>query len=241
MTPPKESTSRAEGFEGSIAGLGLPDVIQLNGINGFSGCITVQHGESMGRIFFREGRIIHAEQGGRSGCEAFYDILEWRSGRFSLEPNVSTTSHTIDMNSQHLLMEAHRVIDERRAGRGAGSSTTAARAGAPAAGKNGTAALLEKVRGVPGVVHPVVMGKDGACVEDSTFEGEALAGKAAFVALVGNQLGAVFRSGPLRSAVVHAPARNMLLLAGRNHYLSVLIEGGAEVGSVEADIRKLLG
>lgn len=235
----KDSVSRAEGFQGSIAGLGLADVIQLNGINLFSGCITVQHGDSSGRIFFREGRIIHAEQGGRSGAEAFYDIMEWRSGRFSLEPNVSTTSHTIEMSSQHLLMEAHRVIDERRAGRAGPAPLVRDAASAP--GKGSAAAILERVRGVPGVVYPVVMGKDGSCVDDSSFEGEALAGKSAFLALVGNQLGVVFRAGQLRSAVVHGSSRHMLLLAGRNHYLSVLVDGGAEVGAVEADIRKLLG
>jgi hypothetical protein len=239
MTASKESAGRAEGFQGSIAGLGLPDVIQLNGINGFSGCITVQHDESVGRIFFREGRIIHSEQGGRYGAEAFYDIMEWRSGRFSLEPNVSTTSHTIEVSSQHLLMEAHRVIDERRAGRARAPQLP--RDPAPSASKSSAASILERVRGVPGVVYPVVTGKDGACVDDSTFEGEALAGKAAFLAMVGTQLGTIFRAGQLRSAVVHGAARHMLLLAGRNHYLSVLVEGSAEVGSVEAEIRKLLG
>ena len=237
--PAKESASRAEGFQGSIAGLGLADVIQLNGINSFSGCITVQHGDSAGRIFFREGRIIHAEQGGRSGAEAFYDIMEWRSGRFSLEPNVSTTSHSIEMSAQHLLMEAHRVIDERRAGLAAAPPPT--RDARPPAAKSNAAAVLERVRAVPGVVYPVVMGRDGACVDDTTFEGEALAGKAAFLALVGNQLGVVFRAGQLRSAAVHGTSRHMLLLAGKNHYLTILVEGSAEVGAVEAEIRKLLG
>jgi predicted regulator of Ras-like GTPase activity (Roadblock/LC7/MglB family) len=238
MTASKEC-GKAEGFQGSIAGLGLPDVIQLNGINGFSGCITVRHDERVGRIFFREGRIIHSEQGGRSGADAFYDIMEWRSGSFSLEPNVSTTSHTIEMNSQHLLLEAHRVIDERRAGRARAPQPP--RDAAPAASRSGAAAILERVRGVPGVVYPVVMSKDGACVDDSTFEGESLAGKAAFLAMVGNQLGTIFRAGQLRSAVVHGAARHVLLLAGKSHYLSVFVEGSAEVGAVEAEIRKLLG
>ncbi len=238
MTPTKDSAGRTEGFQGSVAGLGLADVIQLNGNNRFSGCITVQNGGSVGRIFFREGRIIHSEQGERSGEDAFYDVMAWRSGRFSLEPNVSTTSHTIDMSAQHLLMEAHRVIDERRAG--LEMPTQRPRDAAPPGSRNSAAAVLERLRGVPGVAYAVVMGKDGACVDDSTFEGEALAGKAAYVAMVGNQLGAIFRTGLLRSAVVHGTARHMLLLAAKSHYLSLSIEG-AEAGAVEADARKLLG
>jgi predicted regulator of Ras-like GTPase activity (Roadblock/LC7/MglB family) len=241
MTPTKETPGSAEGFQGSVAGLGLSDVIQLNGNNKFSGCITVQHDDEVGRIFFREGRIIHAEQGGMSGEEAFYEIMAWRAGRFSLEPNVSTTSRSIEMNSQHLLLEAHRVIDERRAGLRAApvSKRSAAPPTAPAS-KDSPSDILERLRGVRGVAYAVMVGKDGVCIDDNTFAGEALAGKAAYVAMVGDQLGATFGIGHLRSAVVHGGKRHMLLMVAKNHYLSLSVEG-VEVGAVAADVRRLLG
>ncbi len=116
MTPTEPKTE-SEGFHGDVTGLSLSDVIQLNGQNGFSGCITVQHGSRTGRIFFREGKIIHAEQAGKSGEEAFYDIMEWRSGHFSLERNVSTTSHTSTVRERNLWWRSRGSVRDGRSGR----------------------------------------------------------------------------------------------------------------------------
>jgi Domain of unknown function (DUF4388) len=226
-----------EGFEGAVAGLSLSDVIQLNGNNGFSGCITVQYGASVGRIFFREGRIIHAEQGGKSGEDAFCDIMEWRSGRFSLEPNVSTTSQSIHMSTQFVLLEAHRLIDERRAGR-APAAPQAPRSSEGA----GAASLVDRMRTIPNVTNAVVAGKEGACVDDPSSEGEALAAQVAYLAMFGDQLGAIFRAGALRSAVHErmGAAPHLLLLASRSHYLGVSVDAAADVHAAEADVKKLL-
>src|SRR6185369_8234272 len=92
----QQTEREASGFHGEVAGLCLPDVLQLNGHNRFSGCITVSDGARTGRVFFRDGAIVHAEQGRRSGEEAFHDMMEWSSGTFTLERNVSTTVRTID-------------------------------------------------------------------------------------------------------------------------------------------------
>ena len=89
MGPRNESQNKAfAGFEGSVAGLGLTDVIELSANNHFSGCVSVRHGPSSGLIFFRDGEVIHAEQDGIRGEQAFYEIMRWPGGKFSLEPNV---------------------------------------------------------------------------------------------------------------------------------------------------------
>jgi len=233
---PKETAEEVEGFSGDVTGLGLSDVIQLNGHNGFSGCITVQHGSRTGRIFFREGKIIHAELGGKLGEEAFYDIMEMRSGHFSLERNVSTTSYTIQKSTQFILMEAHRLMDERRAGRATPPPVPST---APA--KPGAAALLDRVKGAAGVAYAVLVAKDGTCVEDATFAGATLAGRAAYLAMMGSQLGVSLGAGDARSLAVHGKAQHLLVLASKSHYLGVLADGAAELGAVEADVLKLLG
>jgi Domain of unknown function (DUF4388) len=238
MMSVKHASGEPEGFEGAVAGLSLSDVIQLNGNNGFSGCITVQYGTSVGRIFFREGRIIHAEQGGKSGEDAFCDIMEWRSGRFSLEPNVSTTSQSIQKSTQFVLLEAHRLIDERRAGRIAAAGPQAPRASE----KLDAAALVERLRTIPNVTYAVVAGKEGACVDDGSWEGEALAARVAYLAMLGNQLGTIFRAGALRSAVHErvGSTPHLLLLASKSHYLGVNVDAAADVHAAEADVRKVL-
>jgi phosphate transport system substrate-binding protein len=116
MRRASRSPGQDEGFEGAVAGLGLSDIIQLNGHNRFSGCVTVQSDSFGGVIFFRDGQIIHAEAGDEVGEKAFYEIMQWTGGKFTLQPNVTTTVRSIERNWEFLLMEACRLIDEGRRG-----------------------------------------------------------------------------------------------------------------------------
>jgi len=81
-----------QGFVGAVSGMSLADIIQVKGGNCYSGCLTVEHKNNSGAIFFRDGEIVHAEQGGLQGEEAFYHILMWEGGRFQSKPKVATTS-----------------------------------------------------------------------------------------------------------------------------------------------------
>ncbi len=238
MAPVNESLKRVpDGFEGEIVGLGLSDVIQLNVHNRFSGCITVQYGQARGLLFFRDGEIIHAEQGGKVGEEAFYDILEWPAGRFSLQPNVATTRASIQKNWQHLLLDAHRVLDERRAGRNGQPPPVPQEPSARLAGPN---EIIERLHRIPGVAYAVLQTKDGVRVGDDSFEAETLAGQAIYLAIVGKQLGAIFQAGEVNSAMVQGASNHLLLFATKNHYLSVLVRGDSQAGAVEAEVRRAL-
>jgi predicted regulator of Ras-like GTPase activity (Roadblock/LC7/MglB family) len=236
--PTIDAAPEEVGFHGDVAGLSLSDVIQLNGNNGFSGCITVQQGDRTGRIFFREGKLVHAEQGGKSGEEAFTDIMEWRSGHFTLAPNVSTTSHSIQKSTQFMLMEAHRLIDERRAGRPTppppGAEPAATRKPSPPT-------IAERLRGVVGVRHAVLVGKDGAYHGDGTLLGEALAGQTAFLSGIANRIGAALGAGEVRTAALRRTTQHLLIFATKHHQLGVQVDGTRDIGGAEADILRLLG
>ncbi len=238
MAPPDEAPRRpSDGFTGEIAGLGLSDVIQLNVHSRFSGCITVRYQDGRGLIFFRDGEIIHAEQGERVGEDAFCNILAWPAGQFSLQPNVASTRSTIQKGWQHLLLEAHRLIDERRAGRRDGLPSIPQ--GAPAIRRNGSA-IIESLRRIPGVVFAVVQGKDGARAGDNSHEADVLAGHSVYLAMVGKQLGSVFRAGEIHSAAVEGATRHLLLFAAKNHYASVLVHGKSQLRAVDAEVRRTL-
>jgi predicted regulator of Ras-like GTPase activity (Roadblock/LC7/MglB family) len=231
------------GFRGDVSGLSLSDIIQLNGANAFSGCITARQGDREGRIFFREGRVIHAEQGGKMGEDAFIDIMEWRSGHFRLEPNIATTSNTIKKNTQFLLMDAHRVIDERRA-HGGGAPGTPASPPAPSARPPPAPApqgITARLRTVPGVRCAALVGKDAVCVEDRSFEAETLGGEAVFLATVGNRVGAALAAGELRAIAADRSPEHLLVFVTRTRYLAVRVDPQRELGAAEADVIKLLG
>ena len=227
--PPGETT-------GEIVGFSLPDVIQINHQNRFSGCIAVESALGAGLLFFRDGEIIHAEQGKRTGEEAFYDVLGWPAGRYRLQQNVTTTRSTIQKSSQHLLLDAARVLDERRAGRAAAPPPLPAASRAPLRSTE----VLDRLRRIPGVAYAALHGKDGTGVGDDSYEAESLGGQALFLAMVGGQLGTLFQAGALASAVVQGTTHHLLAFSTKTHFLSVLVSADAQVGPVEAEVRRVL-
>lgn len=113
------------GFNGEVAGLGLADVVQLNAQIRLTGAISIRSGQRSGFVFMSDGQVVHAEQGDLLGEAAFYEIMTWRGGCFAVKPNVETTRSTIRQPLTFLLLEAHRRLDERRAGRNLGARSAA--------------------------------------------------------------------------------------------------------------------
>jgi predicted regulator of Ras-like GTPase activity (Roadblock/LC7/MglB family) len=229
-----------QGFEGEVTGLGLADIVQLNAVNRFSGCIEVRYEDRHGLVFLREGEVVHAEHGSLSGEPAFYEIISWPAGRFVLQENLATTRATIKKSASFLILEAHRLMDERRA---AGPRAEAPRSAAPppAPGKPASAAeVLERLRAIPGALYAVLQGKDGGRIGDASYEAEVLAGQALYLAMCGRRLSQAVQAGELHSAVVHGTDRHLLLLATKAHLIVLLAEGGAEVGAVELAMRKAI-
>jgi predicted regulator of Ras-like GTPase activity (Roadblock/LC7/MglB family) len=248
----RSSGEAADGFAGGVAGLDLAALVQLNVLNRFSGCFRVSHEDRAGMIFFRDGEIVHAEEGSLTGEEAFGEMVTWPGGHFSVEPNVMTALRTIHKSCDHLLLDAHRLIDERRVRlpqRGA-SAATASSAAAPAASAAVQSpaaprpapqtATVDLVRSVAGVVDAVLLTKDGRPAGQAGYEAEVLAGHSAYLASAAAELGGLFQAGELRAASARGARQSLLLLAARSHLLGVLIRPDADPGAVEAAIRGAL-
>jgi predicted regulator of Ras-like GTPase activity (Roadblock/LC7/MglB family) len=230
----------SDGFEGGVAGLDLPALVQLNAMNRFSGCFRVSHGARTGMIFFRDGEIVHAEEGARSGEEAFCEMVTWPGGRFSVEPNVVTARRTIHKSCNHLLLDAHRIIDERRQREGTATPPPvppARQASVPSSAGTGP---VDLVRTVDGVEDAVLLGKDGRPASPVAYDAEVLAAHAAYLSNAAGELGALFDAGELRAASAQGARRSVLVLAAKSHLLGVGVRPDADVGAVEAAIRALL-
>jgi Domain of unknown function (DUF4388) len=231
-----DSRSSHAGFEGGVAGLGLADLIQLNAANRFTGCFRVHYGEHIGLLYFRDGQIVHAEQGGKLGQEAFVDILEWPGGRFDVEPNLLPGTRTIQKTLEHLLLESHRILDERRAGR-VDAATSHEPAPAPAA----KASAVDVARAVPDVTRAVVLNRECSRVGKGGFEEDALAGEAAYLVLAAAELGELFQAGDFRAGAIHGERQHLLLYATRTHYLGVSAAPESDPDAVDAALRAALG
>jgi hypothetical protein len=101
-------------FQGSLAELHLPDIIQLISVSGKTGVFHLVDGSVHGEIFLHEGKIVHAEIEDTQGEEAVYTLAIWKRGEFKFEPGVSTEVRTISKSNTNLLMEAARRLDEWR-------------------------------------------------------------------------------------------------------------------------------
>jgi hypothetical protein len=101
-------------FQGSLAELPLPDVIQLVSSSGKTGCFHLTDGDVKGQIYIQEGRIVHAQVEDLSGEEAVYQLAIWSRGEFFFETGATVAANTISKTNTNLLMEAARRLDEWR-------------------------------------------------------------------------------------------------------------------------------
>jgi hypothetical protein len=101
-------------FQGSLAELHLPDIIQLVSVSGKTGVFHLSDRSHRGDIWLHEGRIVHAETEDLSGEDAVYALAIWRAGEFRFEAGVAAPRQTIQKSNTNLLMEAARRLDEWR-------------------------------------------------------------------------------------------------------------------------------
>jgi DNA-binding response OmpR family regulator len=92
-------------------------------------------------VFFAEGQVKHATYGSLVGDEAVFKVLRWTGGNFELNFEGKTDQETTKLNTQGLLMEGLRLLDEsqRDAGGEAVEESATATAGA-ASGASSSAA-----------------------------------------------------------------------------------------------------
>lgn len=110
-------TSQVRTMTGSIGEVPLPDLLQLFSASKKTGVLAVSTGHNHGRIFMKDGRVIHATIGSGKKVpakKAFYRILTWEQGTFEMEPAEEPVDaeDPIEMSTEGLLMEAMRQIDE---------------------------------------------------------------------------------------------------------------------------------
>jgi hypothetical protein len=105
---------------GSISGLieevPLPDLLQLFSTSRKSGVLVIRTEIDTAKIYLREGRVFYAtinDDPEISPYKAFYRVLAWRTGTFSLEqPTGDTFEDEMNESIENLLMEGMRQLDE---------------------------------------------------------------------------------------------------------------------------------
>lgn len=105
---------RRRGISGQLENLPLPEIVQVLHMGKRTGCVTLSSGGVQGRIWFHEGDLVHAELDAAQGEPAFYGLMHWTEGEFSIQPGVAATRRTIRNDPMFLVIEGLRRIDEER-------------------------------------------------------------------------------------------------------------------------------
>lgn len=99
-------------FQGSLAELAFSDIVQLVATSRKTGVFEIERLGESGRVFVRDGQIVHAETGALTGEDAVYELAVWSEGTFLFVPDEAPSDDTIDSSNTGLLMEAARRADE---------------------------------------------------------------------------------------------------------------------------------
>jgi CheY-like chemotaxis protein len=121
---------------GNLSQMNVIDLMQSLEMGRKSCQLKLQNGADKCEVFFAEGQVKHATYGSLVGDQAVFKVLRWTGGNFELNFEGKTDQETAQLNTQGLLMEGLRLLDESQRDGGGEAieamSAAGATSGAPA-------------------------------------------------------------------------------------------------------------
>lgn len=108
----KDLKNDSQEIEGSLSQLGIPDLLQILGMNKRSGKLSLERGNERGEILVTEGRSVNARVGRVEGEKALFRLLAWTEGTFTFAPGTNPGKPRIDRAMDDALLEGMRQADE---------------------------------------------------------------------------------------------------------------------------------
>lgn len=117
---------------GNLSQMNVIDLMQSLEMGRKSCQLTLSNEGDRCEVFFAEGQVKHATYGSLVGDEAVFKVLRWSRGNFELNFEGKTDKETTQLNTQGLLMEGLRLLDEAQRDAGGESPEAAIAATSPA-------------------------------------------------------------------------------------------------------------
>jgi len=125
---------------GSLAQMNVIDLMQSLEMGRKSCRLTLTNEGDKCEVFFVEGQVKHATYGAEVGDAAVFKVLRWTGGNFELDFEGKTDKQTTQLNTQGLLMEGLRLLDESQRDGGGEAEAAAEPAATPAAAQTAPSA-----------------------------------------------------------------------------------------------------
>jgi len=110
---------------GSLAQMNVIDLMQSLEMGRKSCQLSLTNEGDRCEVFFAEGQVKHATYGSLVGDQAVFKVLRWTGGSFQLDFEGKTDKETTQLNTQGLLMEGLRLLDESQRDGGVESESVA--------------------------------------------------------------------------------------------------------------------
>jgi CheY-like chemotaxis protein len=111
-----EKLSKTESKDGILRGnlsqMNVIDLVQSLEMGRKSCLLTMTKGGEKCDVYFNQGQVHHAVYGSVKGDEAVFKVLRWTDGNFQIDFNGKSALETTTLNTQGLLMEGLRLLDE---------------------------------------------------------------------------------------------------------------------------------
>jgi CheY-like chemotaxis protein len=111
---------------GSLAQMNVIDLMQSLEMGRKSCQLSLSNAGDKCEVFFVEGQVKHATYGSLVGDPAVFKVLRWTGGNFQLDFEGKTDKETTQLNTQGLLMEGLRLLDESQRDGGGETESAAA-------------------------------------------------------------------------------------------------------------------
>jgi CheY-like chemotaxis protein len=99
---------------GNLAQMNVIDLVQSLEMGRKSCLLTLTRDRDKCDMYFAEGQVSHAVYGQLKGDAAVFKVLSWTGGSFQIDFDGKTKQQTTTLNTQGLLMEGLRMLDESR-------------------------------------------------------------------------------------------------------------------------------
>jgi len=97
---------------GNLSQMNVIDLMQSLEMGRKSCQLSLSNEGDKCEVFFAEGQVKHATYGSLVGDEAVFKVLRWTGGNFQINFEGKTDKETTQLNTQGLLMEGLRLLDE---------------------------------------------------------------------------------------------------------------------------------
>jgi CheY-like chemotaxis protein len=121
---------------GNLSQMNVIDLMQSLEMGRKSCQLMLNNAGDKCEVFFAEGQVKHATYGSLVGDEAVFKVLRWTGGNFELNFEGKTDQETTKLNTQGLLMEGLRLLDESQRDGGGEAAPATEEDGAASASTN---------------------------------------------------------------------------------------------------------